>query len=222
MDNWLRLRARLDEAGTSGAGGSGSSGTQQPPPTPQGDQQQPPPTPNPQQPSSDQGTKPPEGYVPADQLRAVAAERDRLAREKQEREEADQKAKGEFEAIAQKREQERDEWKARFTTTARRSAFIAKIAAQVADPEAAYKLAQADGLLKDVKVDDDGNADAKAIDEAVKTTTDTYKFLKSAGGSFGGERSGQHPDSGPDLAKMSPRERMEYGIAQDTRARAGR
>jgi hypothetical protein len=196
---FLVKRSPEGDAGA-GSGGSGS-------PTPTGTGQQPgdkpatPPAspPAPQAPAtpaapSTGSTAAPEGYVPSDQLRAVVQERDALAAEKRKREEDDAKAKGEFEELASKREQERDLWKSRFVTTARRSAFVASIAKDVQDAEAAYKLALADGLLNDVKVDDDGNADAEAVKKAVKTTTDTYKFLKGSG-SFGGERSGQQPES---------------------------
>lgn len=223
MENWIRLGARLDEAGSGSSGGGGDSG-QQSQQQGQGDGQQPsgqqpPPTAQSQQ----QGT--PEGFVPRDSHLAVTRERDELKRQIDAQETERQKQQGEWQKLAEKHEGEAKAWKGRFESTARRAAFVATAASskdRIADPDAAYKLALADGLLNDLKVDDDGNVDSKAVDEAVKSTIGKYAFLKAGSGSFGGERSGQQPDNAPDLAKMSPRERMEYGIAQDTRARTGR
>jgi hypothetical protein len=145
--------------------------------------------------------------VPVESLRAVTAERDRLAAEARQRTEDEQKAKGEWESVATKREQERDEWKTRFTSVARRSAFIAKIGPQVPDAEAAYKLAHADGLLDKIDVDNDGNANAGHIDEAVKKTLETYKSIFGKSASFGGERSGQQPETGKVPDDIGGRER---------------
>lgn len=209
--------------------GSGSSGSTTPPPP--ADQQQPsqaqPQTPPQQQQgptTPPEGSQtPPPGFVPADQLRAVVAERDRLAAEARQREEDEAKAKGEWEGVAQKREQERDEWKNRFITTARRSAFVAAIANDVNDAEAAYKLALADGFLNDVKVGDDGNADERAIADAKKSTLDRYKFLKRGAGSFGGDRSGQQPEStGFDPSKADSRTLLREGIRQAGTSGSGR
>lgn len=140
-------------------------------------------------------------------------ERDELKNQQTAKEEEEAKKRGEFEELAQKREAERDEWKTRFTLTARRSAFIAAIANDVNDAEAAYKLASADGLLNDVKVSDDGTAEGDAIAKAKKTTLETYKFLKRGSGSFGGDRSGQQPEStGFDPNKADSRDLLREGI----------
>ena len=197
--------------------GTGSGSGSSTPPPPADDQQQPPVTPpatppaTTQPPAQNGGV--PDGYVPIEQFRAVTRERDELKTTQTRAEEEAAEKRGEFEQLAQKREQERDEWKNRFTTTARRSAFVSAIAPDVADADAAYKLAAADGLLNDVKVDDNGNADPTAVKAAVKTTLDTYKFLKRGAGSFGGDRSGQQPDStGFDPDKAGSRDLLREGI----------
>ena len=160
----------------------------------------------------------PPGYVPSESLRAVTAERDRLAREAQERTEAEQTAKGEWEKVAEGRTKERDkaigerdEWKGKFLSVARRAAFIADIAPQTTDAAAAYKLALVDKFVDDIDVDDDGNANPEKVKAAVKKTLDTYKNLAKPKG-FGGDRSGQLPESpGDPSAPMSARERMRRG-----------
>lgn len=147
--------------------------------------------------------------MPAEQLREVAKERDDLKKAAADAEEAAQVKRGEWEGVAQKRETERDEWKGKFFTVGRRAAFVAAIATQVPDATAAYKLAVADGLLKDVKVDDEGEADSKQIAEAVKTTMDRYKSIFGKSRSFGGERGAQGaPQSDDPNTPISPRERL--------------
>lgn len=204
----------------SGTGTGGSSGQPTPAPTPEpSPTPAPAPEPTPSPTPNDQGGTPPSGYVPVDQLRAVAAERDRLKREADERSTEEAKKQGEWQTLAEKNEAKAKTFEQRFMTTARRAAFVSKIASQVVDPDAAYKLALADGLLADVKVDDDGNADVGAIDSAVKKAVETYKFLKAGNGSFGGDRSGQQPEPAPNLANASPRERMR--VAYESTARRG-
>lgn len=207
----------LDEAGQAGAGGSGSPATptpQQPTPTPAAQQPSPAPAqPTQQQPSAQGGT--PEGFVPIDQLRAVTAERDRLNREKEERETETQRQQGEWQKLAEKNEEKAKTFESRFLATARRAAFVASAAkgGNIADPEAAYKLALTDGRLNDVKVDDDGNAEESVIAKAVEDTLKAYAFLKSGNGSFGGERSGNQPESTTfDPTKADSRTLLREGI----------
>lgn len=213
-----RIGPRLEEAGEGSSGGGGDSGSQQ---QGQGDSGQPS---QPAQSQQQAGT--PDGFVPRESHLAVTRERDDLKRQIDAQETERQKQAGEWEKVASKKDEEAKAWKTRFESTARRAAFVAAAATgkdQASDPDAAYKLAVADGLLNDLKVDDDGNVEAEAVTKAVKATIDKYDFLKSKGnGSFGHDRSGTQPDSAPDLSKMSSREKMEYGIAQDMKARASR
>jgi hypothetical protein len=87
----------------------------------------------------------------------------------------------------------------------------------VADPEAAYKLAMADGLLSDLDVDDDGNAkDAKAPAAIVKSVIDKYEFLKPSKQSrdFGGPNGGHGGQPAGDPSKLSADELLRAGFAQ--------
>ena len=187
---------------------------------PAGDGQQEPQTPpsgdppaTPQQPSNVQV---PPGYVPADNLRAVAEERDALKRERDEAERKKAEDEGRWQELAGTEKQKREAAEQRFIAVARRAAFVSQASKEgVTDPEAAYKLAVADGLLNDVKVDDDGNADVKAIAEAVKSAQGTYKFLKRDG-SFGGERGGQ-PEPDASDPNLSSRERMRRAFSTSGR-----
>lgn len=207
---------KLDEAG-SGTSGSAPAATKpaesatpaqpsQPPTQPEASQQ---PTP---------GTTP-EGFVPIDQLRAVTAERDSLKRATDEAERKKAEDEGRWQELAEKNAAQAKEERARFEATARRAAFVAAISGKASDPMAAFKLAHSDGLLSDVKVSDDGEADEKPITEAIDATLKKYPMLKAGAGSFGGERGGtQSETTGVDVAKMSSRERMEYGIAQEAKS----
>lgn len=192
-----------------GGGGAAPAATTKPEPT-----QAPAPAAAPaaQQQPTTTSTGTPEGFVPIDQFRAVTAERDTLNREKTAAEEKRQKDQGEWQTLAEKHEGAAKSWQERFIATARRAAFVAAAAGaekdRVTDPDAAYKLALSDGLLKDVKVDDDGNADSDAIGKALKATIDKYAFLKAGSSSFGGERGGNQPTADPASGDMSPRERM--------------
>lgn len=206
------MNPKREEAGAEGSSGAAAAPKEPAQPAPAA----------PEAPPAGQPTAP-EGFVPAEQLRAVAKERDDLKKQQDEAETKRAEEQGEWQKLAEKREGEAKAWQDRFVSTARRAAFVAAAATgkvRAADPDAAYKLALADGLLNDVKVDDEGNADATAIAAAVKTTIDTYEFLKPGSGSFGGERGNAQPESnGVDESKLTSRERMERAIAADMQKR---
>jgi hypothetical protein len=213
---------KREGTGDSGTGGGGGSAPQ-PTGTPQEPSQAP--AGGTSQAAAQQPTQAvsaaPEGFVPVDSLRAVTAERDRLKREADDRETESQKKQGEWQAVAEKNDAKAKDFEARFLTTARRAAFVAEAAkaGKVSDPMAAYKLALTDGLLNDIPVTDDGEAEQRAIAKAVEKITESYGFLKSGAGSFGGERSGQQPETtGFDPAKADSRTMLQEGYL---RARSG-
>lgn len=157
-------------------------------------------------------------WIPRDRFDAVNTEREQLRREKEEREKADLEAKGEHQKLAEQEKAKREAAEARAVSIARRASFIGAAAGKVADPEAAYKLALADGLLNDLDVDDDGNAkDPKRPGAIVDDVVKRYEFLKPKNGdrSYGGDRSGA--GSGPEIgdpSKLSARELLSAGYSQ--------
>jgi len=160
-------------------------------------------------------------WIPRDRFDAVNGELAAIKKAEADRAEADLKAKGDHEKIAESEKAKREAAEARATNIARRAAFIGAAAGKTADPEAAYKLAVADGLIADLDVDDDGNAkDPKAAEKIVEEVTKRYEFLKptKADKSFGGDKSGA--GGGPELdpSKMSARDMLSAGYA----ANAGR
>ena len=115
----------------------------------------------------------------------------------------------------------REAAEARVVAVARRSAFVSAAAGQVADPEAAYKLAVADGMLDDLDLDEDGNAkDPKAAGKIVEALTKTYSFLAAPNNrSFGEPKNGQPPGPPADLSKLSSRQLLELGYSTGSGAR---
>lgn len=102
-------------------------------------------------------------------------------------------------------------------TIARRAAFIAAASGKVSDPEAAYKLANADGLLNDLDVDDDGNAkDPKAPAGIVDTLVKSYEFLKpnDKARDFGGDRGGAGGAPAGDISKMGASDMLREAFRQ--------
>jgi hypothetical protein len=157
------------------------------------------------------------GPIPYVRFKEVNDElaRRRAADEKRERDELT--AKGEHEKVATQEREKREAAEARAVTIARRAAFMGKAAGKVADPEAAVKLAQADGLLG-FDVDDDGAPkDAKAVDAAVDEITKRYPFLKAQGAAtrdFGNGHGATGGAPAVDIEKLSPVQKMELGISQ--------
>lgn len=148
-------------AGDPGAGGGGSAlpPTAQPPTTPPGQ---------------------PESTVPYARFSEVNAELQKLRQAEEQRQRDELAKKGEHEQLAQREKSAREAAEQRATTIGRRAAFVAKAVAKATDPEAAYKLAMADGLLSNVEIDDEGNPkDGKAVETAVDETLKRYAFLKA-------------------------------------------
>jgi len=153
-----------------------------------------------------------EQTVPYSRFKEVVDQNNALTKAQKDRDDATAKEQGKWQELATKREQERDALAARFVTTAKRSAFVSAIAAQVADAQAAYILARDSGLLDAIEVDDDGNPkDAKAVAEAVKQTIERYKFLKVDSRTFGQDRGGVGGSPTPNTDKLSARELMAAG-----------
>ena len=196
-------------------GEGGGAGGNPPAPTP-------PPTPDPTPPTPPQPPAPTpserEGFIPRDRFDEVNGELQRLRKAEEERQTKELEAQGKHEQLAQAEKARREEAEAKAARIARRSAFIGAAAGKVADPEAAYKLALADGDLDDLDVDDDGNAKdpkrpAAIVDDIVKR----YEFLKpksNGGRSYGDDRSGTGVPEGVDPSKLSSREMLSIGYAQ--------
>lgn len=160
--------------------------------------------------------KPPEGdgnVVPKARFDEVLNERNALQREKQEREADEAKRRGDWQKAHDTEKEKRETAEARAERIGRRAAFVGGASGKVADVEAAYKLAAADGLLDAVEIDDDGNAkDPKAVETIVASLTKKYEFLKpGTGRGFGGDHGdgGQAPES---TEGMSGLELMRAGI----------
>jgi hypothetical protein len=197
---------KRDEAGAEGSSGSAAGATTKPAePTAAPAQSQAPAATTPQQ--------TPDGFVPIESLHAVTAERDSLKRATEEAERKTAEEQGRWQELAEKNDAKAKEAQAKFESTARRAAFVSAISGKASDPMAAYKLALADGLLNDVKVDEDGNAEDDPITKAIDATLKKYPMLKAGAGSFGGERGGtQSETTGFDPKKATSREMLEEGI----------
>lgn len=155
-------------------------------------------------------------WIPRERFEQERQKAETLAREKADRETADLAKKGEHEKLYEGEKAKREAAEARAMFIARRAAFIGKASGKVADPEAAYKLAAADGLL-DFEVDDDGNAkDPKKVDEAIAEIVKRYEFLKPTGTSqnFGDPRGGTPPGAPMDPSKMTGRDMLRAGFEQ--------
>jgi hypothetical protein len=207
-------RCFREQAGNEG-GGSGASGSGAPPAGQGGASGQPPTSGEAPKSGS---TEPPAGYVPAESLRAVTAERDKLKRAADEAERKKLEAQGEHEKLAATEKERADAEAAKGLRIARRAAFISVAAGKVADPAAAFTLARDAGLVE-YEVDDDGAPkDVKAVEAALAEVVKRYPFLKAQGApteGFGGNHgaTGGAPGS-VDPEKMTPLQKMEYGIAQ--------
>lgn len=160
------------------------------------------------------------GWIPRQRFDEVNSRLQAYEREKQEREAEDLRKKGEHEQLANREKAAREAAEAKALRVARRASFIGAAAGKVADPEAAYKLAAADGLLDDLDVDDDGNAkDAKKPAGIVDELLKRYTFLKSDKSTrdFGEPRNGASGSEPGDPSKMSAQELLRSGFAQSRR-----
>lgn len=154
------------------------------------------------------------GWIPRDRFDLATTELAALKREKEERTAKELADKGQHEQLAANEKAKREAAEARAVHIARRAAFVAGASGKVADVEAAYKLAQADGMLNDLDVDDDGNAkDQKKVEGIVADIVKRYEFLKQQNGTgrgYGGDKGGQ--DTGPvDTSKMTGLDMLQAG-----------
>ncbi len=213
------------------ASGFGPLCEQNPPATPPGDPAPGAPAPNPGNGAgggAPAGEPDRSGFIPRERFDEVNRELQarRTADEKRERDEAEKK--GEFEKLAAKEREAREAAETRATGIARRASFVAAASGKVNNVEAAYKLAAADGDLKDLDVDDEGVAkDPKAVDKIVDELVKRYDFLKadtkgtrSFGEPAGGNGSGT--PAGFDPSKASGRELLSagYGALGEPRRRS--
>jgi len=141
-----------------------------------------------------------------------------------ERERKDKEAKGQWEQVAKDRETETAAAKARGDRLAVRSAFVSAASGKVADAVAAFTLAEAQGMTKDLKPDADDNVDAKDVAKVVDKVLEAYPFLASTGkpapgGTFGQPTGGAGAAPAGDPSKLSTREKMSRGLEEDFRRR---
>lgn len=142
--------------------------------------------------------------------RLKKAEDDRAAKEAKER--------GDFEALHKAEQEKTAAAEAKATRIARRGAFVARAAGKVSDAEAAFKLADADGMLSDLEVDDDGNADPKKVDKIVDSLIEKYEFLKGTGNTRTfGDPAGGNGGTPPDTSKMGATDMLRAGYAEPKR-----
>lgn len=131
------------------------------------------------------------------------------------------KKRGDFETIDKQQKEKIAAAEAKAERIARRAAFISKAAGKVNDAEAAYKLAEADGMLSTLKVDEDGNADPKEVEKIVDDLVKKYEFLKAASKSrnFGDPADGNGGGPPIDPSKMNATDmlRSGYGTTEPRR-----
>ena len=155
------------------------------------------------------------GWIPRERFDDVNRKLADLTAAEQKRTEDEAKKRGDFEALAAGEKTKREEAEARAARVARRAAFIAKASGKVQDPDAAYKLAAADGMLNDLEVDDEDDAkDPKAVEKIVDELVKRYEFLKSTdkSRSFGDAAGGQN-GAPIDTSKMTGSDMLRAGYS---------
>jgi hypothetical protein len=157
-------------------------------------------------------------WIPRARFDEVNNKLGELTKADEDRQRADAEKKGEFQKLAETEKAKREQAETRALSIARRASFIGVAAGKVADPEAAFKLASADGMLDDLDVNDDGSPkDPKAVEKIVTDLVARYAFLKAdkSTRSFGDDRSGAGAPGTPgfDPSKASGRELLSAGYA---------
>jgi hypothetical protein len=157
-------------------------------------------------------------WIPRERFDQVNTEYARLKKAEDDRAEKEAKARGDFEALNAQEKEKTAAAEAKAERIARRGAFVSRAAGKVADAEAAFKLADADGMLSDLAVDDDGNADPKVVDKIVDKLIEKYEFLKGTDKtrSFG-EPAGGNGGAPQDTSKMTARDMLRAGYAESPR-----
>jgi hypothetical protein len=175
------------------------------------------PTPSTGTPPANGGGGDREGFIPRQRFDEVNSELQAFRKAEADRQAEQAKKAGDFEKVEASLRSRAEQAEARALTVARRAAFVAASSSKVTNPEAAYKLALADGDLADLDVDDDGNAkDPKAVEKIVDEVTKRYEFLKiddKKTRSFGDDRSGAGGAAPTDLSKMGSRDLLSAGYA---------
>jgi hypothetical protein len=187
---------------TGAPGGQGDTAPTTPPATP--------PTP----PSNDGN------MIPKARFDEVNREYQRILKAQEEKDRKDAEAKGEFEKLAasereraEKEAKRASETEAKALAFARRAGFVSAASGKVADPQAAYKLAVADGLLEGLEVTDDGDVDADKVTKIVEKLVEAYPFLAGqTRNPFGGPSGGNQPSPPIDPSKLSPRQKIGMGL----------
>lgn len=156
--------------------------------------------------------------VPYERFKAQGDELARYKAAEAERTEADAKKRGDYEALDKASKEKLAEANAKAERIARRAAFVSKAAGKVADAEAAYKLAVADGKLETLKIDDDGNVtDDKAVETIIAELLKSYEFLKVGSKNFGepaGGNGAAGADPKPPEGRGSGRDMLRVGYEQ--------
>lgn len=163
-----------------------------------------------------------ERFIPKERFDEVNREYQRLktAQEKREKDEAEKK--GEFEKLTAIEKERADKAEALAQSTARRAAFVSAASGEVADAMAAYKLAQADGLLEAIPVDENGDVDDAKMKTVVETIVKKYEFLKpDKKAPFGGDRGGNTQSPPSDVSKLSAQQKIGYGLDSFMKGRGG-
>lgn len=160
------------------------------------------------------------GWIPRDRFDSVNSEYQKLKTAEEARQAKEAKDRGDFETLHKQEQEKTAAAEAKAVRIARRGAFVARAAGKVADADAAFKLADADGMLSDLEVDDEGNADPKKVDKIVDTLVEKYEFLKGTGNtrSFG-DPAGGNGGTPPDTSKMDARDMLRAGYADSGRRR---
>lgn len=141
----------------------------------------------------------------------------RLKKAEEDRQAEEAKKRGDFEALDKAQKAKIAEAEARAVRIARRAAFISAASGKVADPMAAFVLADGYGMLNDLDVDDDGNAkDPKAAEKIVDELLKRHEFLKGdpKRRSFDGPTDGAGAPAGGDPSKMTAKDMLSAGYSQ--------
>lgn len=159
--------------------------------------------------------------IPKTRFDEVNTAYQKLVKAQEEAARKDAEAKGEFEKLAAAEREKADKEKTRAeaaegraTMFARRAGFVSVASGKVADPQAAYKLAVADGMLDAIEVTDEGDTDPEKLGKVVEKLVEKYPFL--VGGqrpqAFGGTANGNTPAPALNPASMSSKSKILAGL----------
>jgi len=141
----------------------------------------------------------PEQTVPYARFEEVARENRALKAAEEARQTEEEKRQGNFEKLSEKEKAAREAAEERALRFARRAGFVSQATGKVVDVDAAYTLAQAQGMLDEVEIDDEGNVkDPPKIDGVITELLKRHEFLKviASRKDFGDHKGGQSPSGG--------------------------